>query len=742
MARPEARIFLRPGMVALYTLTIFVGALLLFSVQPLFARLMLPLLGGSPAVWNTAMVFFQGALLAGYAYAHGSTRKLGVRRQAGWHLPLLLAPLGVLPLALPAGWTPPAEGSPIPWLLALMAISVGPPFFVLSSTSPLLQKWFASTDHPQAKAPYFLYAASNVGSLLALLAYPLWFERHLTLVEQGRLWTAGYAVFVTLAVACAVVLWKNRAGPPDSAPAGAPARSSAGPAPNWALRRRWVLLSFVPSSLLLGVTGYVSTEVAVVPLLWVLPLSLYLLTFVLAFAQRRWVSGPVLGRALPMGLVPLAMILAAQGTQPLVPIAAIHLIVFFLMAWLCHAQLADTRPDADYLTEFYLWLSVGGVLGGAFNALAAPLLFDGLWEYPIMLVLGSLIALPRPADARGANRGDWLWPAGLAVLAAVLLLPRGDSPPDAAAVPRLALGTLAGVCFFFSKRRLRFALGLVVLLLGGAIAHRQTTRELAVKRSFFGVHHVFDQQPEGFHRLLHGSTPHGLQDPRQERRREPLTYYHRTGPVGQLMADYANDPARRIAVVGLGAGSMAAYALPGQAWTFYEIDPAVLGIARDPRLFTFLSDSPGRINCVLGDARLSLARAPDVYDVLVLDAYSSDAIPVHLVTREALALYRSKLAPGGLLAFHISNLHLDLEPVFANLAADAGLFCLVRDDTVVSQADKAGGKSASVWLVMAAAKETLRPLAHDPRWLPGRRDPALALWTDDYSSLLSVIRWR
>ena len=730
-------------MLALYTLTIFVGALLLFSVQPLFARLLLPLLGGSPAVWNTAMVFFQGALLAGYAYAHGSTRKLGVRRQAVWHLPLLLAPLCVLPLTLPAGWTPPTESSPIPWLLALMAVSVGPPFFVLSATSPLLQKWFASTAHPHAKDPYFLYAASNIGSLLALLAYPLWFERHLTLLEQGRLWAASYGVFVVLTAACVIALWRNRANPPESPPTPAPARSSSAVAPNRAIRLRWVLLSFVPSSLLLGVTGYVSTEIAVVPLLWVLPLSLYLLTFVLAFARRRRVPVSLLGRALPMGLVPLAMIMAAQGTQPLVPIAAIHLIVFFLMAWLCHAQLAEARPDAEYLTEFYLWLSLGGVLGGVFNALVAPVLFNGLWEYPLMLVLGALAALPRPAKARGSNRGDWLWPAGLAALAAVLLFVSLRGSHDAAEVPRLALGTLASICFFFSPRRLRLSLGLAVLLVAGALARRQTAQELAVKRSFFGVHRVLDQQPEGFHRLLHGSTLHGLQDPRPERRREPLTYYHRAGPVGQLMANYAGDPARRIAVVGLGAGSMAAYALPGQAWTFYEIDPAVLAIATNPRLFTFLADSPGKIGHVLGDARLSLAGAPaGAYDVLVLDAYSSDAIPVHLITREALALYLSKLAHGGLLAFHISNLHLDLEPVFANLAADADLFCLVRDDTVTSAAARAEGKTASIWLVMAAQKETLRPLAHDPRWLPGRRDPAQAPWTDDYSSLLSVIRWQ
>lgn len=729
-------------MVALYAVTIFTSAALLFLVQPMFARLVLPLLGGSPAVWNTAMVFYQAALLAGYAYAHTSTAWLGARRQAAWHLLVLLLPLAVLPIAIPAGWTPPTQDNPAPWMLALMVVAVGLPFFAISTTSPVLQKWFASTGHRQAADPYFLYAASNVGSMLALLSYPVWVETHWPLAQQSRAWMWGYWLFVALAGGCAVRLWKS--------PVPAPAADAPVPVGLEKLssrrRLRWVLLSFVPSSLMLGVTTYLSSDIAAVPLLWVIPLALYLLTFILVFARRQIFSRQLLSRALPVLMVALVVALNMQATQPIGWLMLLHLAVFFIAAMLCHAELAADRPEAAHLTEFYLWMSVGGVLGGVFNALLAPLVFNSIAEYPLTLVLACLVGLNATSEGKSsqARLRDWLWPVLLGALTAGLVLGvQGSHFKADASISGLLFGGPALVCFFLSRRPLRFALGVGALLLAGSFYQGERGRVLHAERSFFGVHRVTLDPTEGFHQLVHGMTLHGMQSLAPGHRRDSLTYYHRTGPIGEVLGVYGHDAAKKIGAVGLGAGSLASFASQQQSWTYFEIDPVVLKLARDERYFTFLRDSPAAMRVVLGDARLSLVAEPDgAFDVLILDAYSSDAIPVHLVTREALALYLRKLAPGGVLAFHISNLHLDLEPVFAGLAHDARLACFTRDDTEVSAVERLLGKAPSIWLVMARGPEDLAKLAIDSRWHPSRVKEGQAVWTDDYSSLLSVFRWQ
>ncbi len=746
-------------MVALYATTLFASAVLLFLVQPMFARLVLPLLGGSPSVWNTAMVFYQAALLAGYGYAHFVYSRLGPRRHAGWHLLVLVIPVALLPITVPSGWSPPVGGNPAPWLLALMLVSVGLPFFAISTTSPVLQKWFAASGHMRATDPYFLYAASNVGSLLALLSYPLWIEPHLRLVEQTRFWMWGYFVFIALVAACAAALWKTKSPASTLAVSAHPsvACASAAPSPAHAptprRRFRWVLLSFAPSGLMLGVTSYLSSEIAVVPLLWIIPLALYLLTFVLVFAQRQAIPRPLLVRALPIIFVALVMVLNTRATQPIAGLMLLHLAAFFVATLLCHGALAADRPDASHLTEFYLWMSVGGVLGGLFNALLAPVLFRTITEYPLTLLLVCLLALsPLPTTAgplataspsRRATLDDLLWPAVLGIATVALLFALGSAlhRPNPA-LTALVFGAPALVCFLFSRRPLRFVLGLAALLFAGTFYHGEQGRALHTERSFFGVHRVTLDPTGHYHLLVHGNTLHGQQSLDPARRREPLTYYHRTGPIGQILTTFASEPSKRIGAVGLGTGSLAAYAALRQPWTYFEIDPVVERLARDPRYFTFLRDSPADLRLILGDARLTLASASDgAFDVFVLDAFSSDAIPVHLVTREALALYQRKLAPHGLLACHISNLHLDLEPVFANLARDAHLACLVRDDTVVSPEESALGKAPSVWLVMARQTADLAPLARDPRWRPARHDTH-AVWTDDYSSLLAAFRWR
>jgi len=717
-----------------YATTIFLTASLLFVVQPMFAKMVLPLLGGSPAVWNTCLVFYQAALLAGYLYAHATTSWLGVRRQAALHVGLVLLPLLLLPIGIPSGWTPPAAASPIPWLLALLAVAVGLPFFVVSTTSPLLQKWFAGTGHPSAGDPYFLYAASNLGSMLGLLGYPVLLEPRLRLAEQSRLWSGGYLLLLVFTLACAVLLWRS--------PVPALADPSRERLTGLAARRRlrWVLLALVPSSLMLSVTTFISADVEAIPLLWVIPLAIYLLTFVLVFARRPLVPHALVVRVLPIALLALVVVLVKRANQPLLLIMGLHLGVFFVAAMVCHGELARDRPPPAHLTEFYLWLSVGGVLGGVFNALVAPLVFDSVAEYPLTVVLACLLA----PGARGGGRGQVVRDVALPVVTggvtAGLIVGTEWAGPAAAPVGSLlALVVPAMLCFGFSRRPLRFGLGIGAILLAGTLSTGEQGRVVATRRSFFGVNRVTLDATRGLHLLIHGSTLHGAQSLDPARRREPLGYYDPSGPIGQVFEALGDPPS--VALVGLGAGALACYARPRDEWDFYEIDPLVESIARDPRYFTYLRDCLPDARVVLGDARLSLARAGRRYDLIVLDAYSSDAIPVHLLTREALQMYLDRLAPVGVLAFHISNQHLDLEPVLADLARDASLAALIRGDDV-TPAERARGKLASRWAVMARRPDDLGSLVTDARWAPPRAPAGGRVWTDDFSSVLGVLRWR
>jgi hypothetical protein len=733
----------------LYGTTIFVGASLLFLVQPMFARMALPLLGGAPAVWNTAMVFYQAALLAGYAYAHWLTRRLGGRGQAGVHLLVLLLPALILPIAIPAGWAPPGGASPVLPLLLLLAVAVGPPFFALSATSPLLQAWFARTGHPGARDPYVLYAASNLGSMLALLAYPVLVEPTLRLEAQSRLWALGYGALVLLMGACALTAWRPKDPGGVAVPAADAAPGAAAPGagrPVTAARRaRWVVLALVPSSLMLSVTTYLTTDIAAIPLLWVVPLAIYLLTFILVFGRRRRVPHRVWVEALPLAMLPLVLVLLSRANEPLALIVPTHLGAFFVIAMVCHGELARDRPDPRHLTAFYLWLSVGGVLGGAFTALLAPVLFTEVVEYPLVLVLAPLLAARPPGAWTGRLRRalDVALPLALggAALVVVQQIERGRLGADAIGP---ALGLLLLVCLAFARRPLRFALGMAALLLVGSTHPGDEGRRQYAERSFFGVSRVTRDRTGQYHLLMHGTTLHGMQALDPARRHEPLTYFHPTGPLGDLFAASNGTVRRRaVAVVGLGAGSLACYGRPDERWTFYEIDPTVLRIASDSRFFTFLRDCPTRLFVLLGDARLVLAGAPDAsYDLIILDAYSSDAPPMHLITLDAVRLYLRKLAPNGLLAFNISNRHLVLEPVLGTIARAAGLVAHVRNDVEVSAAERRAGKIESQWVVMGRRAEDLGALARDPRWTVAAAPAHAAPWTDDFASLFSAFHWR
>ena len=725
-------------MLVLFTATIFLSAALLFVVEPLFARMALPMLGGSPAVWNTALVFYQAVLLLGYLYAHVLTR-LTPRKQALFHSVVLILPLLVLPISAMRAGAPPGGANPIPWLLALLLSAVGLPFFVLSTSGSILQRWFGRVGHGSSRDPYFLYAASNLGSMLGLLAYPFVIEPNLRLRMQSLGWSAGYIVVALLTLACAWLALK-----PGTNEAAAPVVEPLAHAEDipWRRRLRWVLWAFVPSSLLMGVTTHLTSDVGSFPLLWVMPLALYLLTFTIAFGRPQWVRRTLLLRAYALLVVLLAVALAARANEPFLFILALDLSFLVLSGLLFHGLLSDDRPDATHLTQFYLWIAVGGVLGGLFNALLAPLLFSSVLEYPLVVVLACMIApaIPTGREPKPFGVLDVVLPVGVGALtfAAVTLVTKFGLG-GARMVILLSFAWPAFLVLSFSRRPLRFGLGIAALLIAAQAFTVGGGKLLHEERSFFGVHRVIETQG-GKHLLLHGSTFHGLQWIDPAKRDQPLSYYHREGPFGQVFAERAAaQRPLKVGLVGLGAGALVAYARPGDQWTAYEIDPVVDRLARDPKWFTYIHDAPVELRTVLGDGRLSLAAdTAQTYDVLVLDAYSSDAIPVHLLTREALRLYVARLAPGGVMAFNLSNRHLDLRPVVAALAKDQGLVCRLHDDLDVTAEQFVAGRFPARVAVVARTLADLGGIARDPRWIEPRTRAGLELWTDDYSSLLPI----
>lgn len=761
-------------MLVLFAITLGVSAALLFSVQPLAAKLLLPLLGGSPSVWNTCMVFFQGLLLAGYGYAHFVTGRLSLRAQGMVQLGMLGLGGLLLPIRITEEWVGrlPSSDDPTVWLLGCLLSTVGLPFFILSTSAPLLQRWFSGTKHRSASDPYFLYAASNLGSLLALLAYPVIVEPSLRLGSQSEAWAWVYAGFVLLVVLC--FLWAlNQVadGAKRSSSAGV-SLDRVGVAATESLaqvfnpvqseervglsqRFEWVLASFIPSSLMLAVTTYLTTDIASIPLLWIVPLGLYLATFIVAFASiggkggERVAVGPALERwlrpALPAGCVAMIFLLVGEATQPAWLILTLHLVFFFMASLVCHGKLARKRPAVAHLTEYYLWISVGGVLGGMFNALMAPNIFNRVTEYPMVILLASLM---RPGMRTEGVPWKWRWvdlvgPLGIGGLTAWLA--RHEPWPMSVQL-RIALifGVPLVLAYTLVDRRMRFALGLGAVVWASAFYAGPHGRTLHAERNFFGVLRVTLDPSGQAHRLVHGNTVHGTQFLAAEKRNEPLAYYHQTGPLGDVFKAFnAKTNSARVGVVGLGTGSILSYAQPHQHWVYYEIDPAVLRVARDTNYFTFIERTRvGKLDFVLGDARLQLRSAPDgSFDLLILDAFSSDAIPVHLLTREAFELYLKKLAPGGLLAFHISNRCLDLEPVVGDLAAEAGLVCHAHEEIAVSSLEEEQGKQASHWIVMARDRPSLGRLARDGRWLPVKGRQNAKVWSDDYSNLLGAFKW-
>jgi spermidine synthase len=722
---------------ALYSATLFVSALLLFTVQPMFTKMVLPRLGGSPSVWSVAMVAFQTFLFAGYAYAHLVARLLRPAQAAALHLAFLSLVALTLPLGIAAGFTvPPADGVML-WLIGLFAFSIGIPFIALSATAPLLQHWFVATGHPQAKNPYVLYAASNLGSFCGLLAYPFAIEPFFTLRMQTLLWSLGFSL-LALCIGATAYLAANGA-----IVISTPAE---GTHPRWQQRAAWPLLTAVPAGLCIAVTSFIATDVAAAPFLWMVPLALYLLTFVAVFRDRPWVSHSLVLRLLPYVLTPLAVSVFGSGKTYWFAVILLNLTAFTLISLACHGEAYRLRPGASRLTEFYLWTSFGGVLGGVFAGIIAPHLFNYTYEYPVLIVAALLVL---PGLFSGGARYFFREAApGLIATAgalAVWFMISARLPLSAELPMQVALVALSALMLFNAKHPARFA-GLVVFAFVLTGLWRPGLGHVEKFRSFFGVHQVVDTADGNYRLLFNGTTIHGAERIRAEAgqllpaRPEPLTYYYFGGPLSDTIeaARGAQHHLDQVAVVGLGTGSLACHRRDGEHWTFFEIDPEVIRIARDPHYFNFLSACAPHERIVLGDARLTLAASSEQYDLIVLDAFSSDAIPVHLLTREALRSYMERLTPHGIMAIHVSNRHMELASVVAAFGKVEGLTTYDRQDDQAADFIKDYRANAEV-VVLARNSADLDALPSWRGWRKLEPTPDVSEWTDDYSDILHAM---
>lgn len=731
-------------MALVHSATAFLASVLLFSIQPMIGKEVLPFLGGAPAVWTACLVFFQASLLGGYAMAHALAAN--PRRLVGWSGFLGIAGLlilGVLerPISRLATGGPALAAAHQPALALLMLLAGSAiPLIAVSAVSPLLQAWFSTTRHSRAHDPYFLYAASNTGSLLALVAYPFVIEPNWGLAQQERGWRLGFLIVAILIVASgAVAKMAGRIETQEKAP---PRENMPRAITTWGRR---LLLIFIPSLWLPALTTYLTTDLASIPLFWTLPLALYLLGFIVAFARSGEVAVREATRALPYAAAAWALVMSAGFTHLIwIPL---HLFVFFAGTLVCVGGLVRERPPARQATAFYLTLAVGGLMGSLFAALVAPVVFNRVVEYPAAVILGCAVmpgTMSRPWSRREFS-AVILPPVLVFALTAVLATNQAGLAESAWGVlgVMIAAGVGFHACVMSRRRPIRFALVLTAVFGASGLAQGPSGRLLHIERGFFGVVRVTEDPQATVHRLFLGSTLHGQQSLDRARSALPSTYFTRSGPIGRLMdalGHRIHRPGAKVAVVGLGAGTLAAYGLAGEHWRFYEIDPLVARIAADPKYFTYLHNSHAMVETILGDARLKIAAADDdSYSLIVLDAFSSDATPVHLLTREAIRIYRSKLAPGGVLAFNLTNRYLDLDAIMARQAQDAGLAYRVCYEIEVSAAEKQDGKQPSIWGVMAETEGDLGALAADPSWLKGVPRPKARAWTDDFSDLASYL---
>lgn len=749
-----------------FALTIFAGAFLLFQVQPLIGKYILPWFGGSPGVWTTCLLFFQTLLLGGYAYAHFTATRLRPRTQAVLHLLLLGLALACLPITPGDGWKPLDGTEPVWRILKLLTVCVGVPYLVLSSTGPLMQRWFSLTN--PGVSPYRLYALSNVGSLLALVSYPVWFEVQFSRHDQAVWWSVGLGGFALLCGYCAVRVWRTGdVAPRENDPAATTAEPAEPPTP-WSDRVLWLALPATASLFLLATTNKLCQEIAVIPFLWVIPLAIYLLSFVVCFDHARWYRRDVFVALIVVGVAVIWQLQGAGSDAPMKYQITAYCAVLFAVCMVCHGELYRLRPPPRRLTGFYLLISAGGALGGLFVAVIAPLVFVDYRELEIGLgLMGAALAA---LGFRHRSR-EIVGAVAVGLVAVTVVVPLLRSGFDGSSgfgkewvTFHKRFGWLIGVGFFgfvacatdFPTRRLlgdwqpRMG-GFVAILASGLIAAliREARAEdgssaIRASRNFYGTLKVFeysrDVEDERYYLLMHGATTHGLQFVAPEKRDLITSYYGDASGVGLAFKHLMPDGPRHIGVVGLGTGTLAAYGRAGDRVRYYEINPAVETLARDP--FGYLEGCKGRLDIVYGDARLTMERElaagqPQQFDFLALDAFSSDAVPAHLLTREAFAIYLKHLAPNGVIAVHISNRYLDLQPVVDAAAAHFNLGIATISDEVA----ESWYLYSSTWVLLCRNrghldKEEITSAKEEPH---AKRRPPLH-WTDDQVSLFKVLR--
>ncbi len=684
----------------LYALTIFLSAFLLFQVQPMIAKMILPWFGGGAAVWAACLLFFQCTLLLGYGYSHGIVRRLKLKQQWILHSVLMGACLFLLPIVPSAAWKPVGSAAPVWHIVGLLGVTVGLPYFLLSTTGPLVQAWFVQA-RPGA-SPYRLYALSNLGSMLALLSYPVLIEPLLTLRHQAVMWSAGFAAFTLL---CNWTGWKSVTA---AAPANQPARADAedepaGDPPTWTLRLFWVALAACPSTLLLALTGHMTMDLAPMPFLWVLPLAIYLLSFILCFDASRWYLRKTFLVLLPVALAATAWLMdksPADLPNVFLPIVAFSA-AFFVCCMVCHGELARLKPHPRYLTGYFLMLAVGGAIGGIFVALISPAIFNSYYEFPISIGLCGLLAVAVLFREKAwAFRRDLLgWPA-------------------------IVIFTLTALLVGYLGRMMRDSVK------DSLFAGRNFYGGLKVQQ--YGKYYDW----EGYRSLVHGSINHGEQYTHPARRKMPVTYYCADTGIGRYMAARVIGSPQRVALIGLGTGTLAAYARPGDFYRYYEINPMVPIIANT--FFTYLKDADAQVDIRMGDARLSLERQePQNYDLIAVDAFSSDSIPVHLLTREALQLYFRHLTPQGVLAVHISNRYINLEPVL-----ERGAVALGKTARVFETDDNDDQTCYGTTWVLLASDQAIFQQQELKTGKPPAPAPWLKVWSDDFSNVYKLLRIR
>ncbi len=724
--------------VPVFSFTLLLSAALLFSIQPMFSKMILPLLGGSPQVWNTAMLFFQAMLLGGYAYAHGTTRFLSVRAQAVLHIVLLAVCLVFLPITITQAWTSMrAAAYPIIWQFGLMMVTLGGPFFVLSGSAPMLQRWFAASGHKDARNPYFLYAASNMGSMAALLAYPVIIEPLLTLPEQSRVWSMGYMLLIAMTGIAAFLSWRGH----ESARINA-SQTALSPPLTAQTCLSWIALAFIPSSLMLGVTTYITTDIASVPLLWILPLALYVATFIFVFASKPPFTLKIIN-IFHFIFLCLALFTMMNPVNFLVRVAIlpVHLALFFFSAMLCHTRLAMLRPPPQQLTVFYLFMSLGGVLGGIFNALIAPYLFIVPVEYTLMLALVCLFRSYPSKKSKNSKRSDEVVSKLMvAIIIGAAIAPCVSFIP-AFSILSAVVAIIGLLLIADQKWHFLTAVSVVLLIYSGFKWKSYFDGNIhVVERNFFGIKTVQDNTYAQTRGLIHGNTLHGIQALNDPYKLLPLSYYHPSSSADYFgLLDKTPAP-QRIGVIGLGTGTLACYRKEGRHYDFYEIDPQVIEIAKNPEYFTFLKDCGSPYTIIEGDGRLKIKEAPDaLYDMIFLDAFSSDNIPIHILTKEAFAIYLRKLKPNGIIVANLSNRYLYLDPVVEGIARNLGLHAVYRK----SLGDKIKGNDKIEYapisfVVMARDMKTIQPLLDTANWqlYDGKEKPKA--WTDTYADILSI----